>query len=100
MNLAVQLGPSDQDEAHPFTQTEHNAEDLRAMIIMAAHLRQLMLEGARPAPTGPYQIHEMTSSHGRWLRVIIAQPAALMGDGDLAVVGFFGHRRPAITSLQ
>jgi len=100
MNLAIQLGPADRDEAHPFAHIDHNAEDLRAMIIMAAHLRQLMLEGAQPEPTGPYQIHEMTSAHGRWLRVIVAQPAALMGDGDLAVVGFFGHRRPVITALQ
>ena len=100
MNLAVQLGPTDRDEARPFAHIEHNVEDLRAMIIMAAHLRQLMRESALPEPTGSYHIHEMTASHGRRLRLIIARPAALMGDGDLAVVGFFGHRRPVLSSLQ
>ena len=70
MNLSVQLGPADRDEARPFAHIEHNAEDLRAMVIMAAHLRQLMLENALPAQSGPYHIHEMTSSHGRRLRVM------------------------------
>jgi hypothetical protein len=96
MNRAVQLGPTDRDEARPFAHVEHNAEDLRAMIIMAAHLRHLLLENAHPEITGPYQIHEMTASHGRRLRMIIAQPTALMVDTDLTVVGFFGHRRPAV----
>ena len=69
MNLAVQLGPTDRDEARPFAHIEHNVEDLQAMIIMAAHLRQLLVESVLPEPAGPYHIHEMTSSHGRWLRL-------------------------------
>jgi hypothetical protein len=95
------LGPAECDEDRPFAHVEHNAEDLRAMIIMAAHLRELMLDNARLIdPASPYQVHELTSSHGRWLRLIIAQPEALMVKDDLACVGFFGHRRPAVTAIQ
>ena len=99
MNLSVQLGPAECDDARPFAHVAHNTRDLREMVIMAAHLRELMLAGALPAPSGPYHLHEMIATHGRRLRLIIARPAELLAAGDLTVVGFFGHRRQGVPSV-
>ena len=98
MNPAVEWGPADRDDGRPFAHIEHNAADLEALEVMAGYLRQVMLDSPEPPPRGPCQIHEMTTQDGRHLRMVIAQPIALLAGGDLAIVGFFGHRRPGVPS--
>ena len=84
MNREVEMGPSDRDESRPFAHLEHNDEDIAALAMMAARLRQLLLEGDGQAPLVPHQPYELLSPHGRWLRVVVNQAEALHASGRRA----------------
>ena len=96
MNRYVELGPAERIDSRPFAHPEHNAADVAALAVMAARLRQLVRECEAQGETAPCQSYELSSPHGRRLRVVVSQPAALRGEQDLPVVGFFGHRRQAV----
>jgi len=96
MNRHIALGPADHDESRPFAYVAHNAADLAALEKMAARLLQLIGEhdqGRGLKRFHPYLLH---TAEGRWLRMVVNQPEALQVERDLALVGFFGHRRPVV----
>src|SRR5258708_37036289 len=68
MNREVELGPADRDESRPFAHQEHNDDDIAALAIMAARLRQLLAESECQAPLVPFPPHELRSPQGRCLR--------------------------------
>jgi hypothetical protein len=78
MNREVELGPADRDESRPFAHQEHNDDDIAALAIMAARLRQLLAESEGQA------------------RLVVNDARALQQTHDLPLVGFFGHRRPMV----
>ena len=90
------MGPADLVESRPFALPDHNPADLDALVTMAARLRQVLLESGAAELMTPGQVYELRSPQGRRLRMVISRPEALSGSGDLALVGFFGHRRPVV----
>jgi hypothetical protein len=94
MNRDVEWGPADRDESRPFAHLEHNGPDVAALAVMAARLRQFLLDHANVTPYQPYELH---SPQGRRLRLVINQPLALRTVDALPLVGFFGLRRTLVT---
>ena len=90
------MGPADRDESRPFAHLERNADDLAALSKMAARLLQFLVDhhaGGELKLFHPYLLH---TAEGRWLRLVVNQPEALLAECDLSIVGFFGRRGPAV----
>jgi hypothetical protein len=96
MNRHIELGVADRDESRPFAYTQHNTEDMAAIVIMAAQLRQLIQDSQAPAPLDRSLPNEFSTIHGRRLRAVVTQLEALRRPQDVLLVGFFGHRRPDV----
>lgn len=94
MEDVVRLAPSEAVSGRPFTDLINNAEDLTAIRIMAAGLRQLL---GRPLPNGhrPLLIQVPTAA-GRQHRVAISNDSSLHAQRDLSFVGFFAKRRTGV----
>jgi hypothetical protein len=96
MNRHIELEIADRDESRPFAHTDHNIEDVAALAIMVARLRQFLSEGEGQAALALFQPYELHSPQGRRLRMVVNQPEALRAGRDLPLVGFFGKRRPVV----
>lgn len=96
MNRYVELAPAELVESRPFAHVKHNRDDIAALVIMAAHLRQFLQDSEAAGGLVPSQAYWLDSTDGRRLRVVASQPDILRGDRDLPLVGFFGHRRPDV----
>lgn len=79
----------------PFTDPEHSQEDLATMRHMA---RQLVASydasGRRDFVPGKQGALRLIDAQGRAFKIYYIRPKQLFSLRDLAVVGFFGHRRP------
>src|SRR6266851_3169010 len=96
MNRHIELGAADRDDSRQFTHPQHNTEDLAAIAVMAAQLRQLIQDSQAPAPLDRSLPNEFSTIHGRRLRAVVTQLEALRRPQAVLLVGFFGHRRPAV----
>jgi hypothetical protein len=89
----IRLSPSETVRGRPFADPWHNAEDLAAILTMAARLRRLLSQPAPwPEPPHPVAI-EAAEPDGRQHRVIVCRASALGAERDLAFVGFFAKKR-------
>lgn len=76
----------------PFTDPQHNTEDLAAMRLMAERLRSLLRQPeALPVEPRPLILYAPESSGGDH-RIVISQADKLRLGNDLTVVGFFGRK--------
>lgn len=90
----IRLSWSDVVPDRPFTNPDHNAEDLAHLQYMAGRLRQLLGQPvAIPAQPRPYVLF-LDEPGGRRHRVALARPEELLICPEIAVVGFCGNKWP------
>jgi hypothetical protein len=90
----IRLNWSDIIPDRPFTNPDHNAEDLAYLQYMLAKLRHLLSQpGIIPAQPRPYVFH-LEEAGGRRHRIALARPEELLISLELAVVGFCGTKWP------
>jgi hypothetical protein len=90
----IRLNWSDIIPDRPFTNPDHNAEDLAHLQYMLAKLRHLLSQpGITPAQPRPYVLY-LEESGGRRHRIALARPEELLLSLELAVVGFCGTKWP------
>ncbi len=90
----TRLDWSDLVPDRPFTNPDHNAEDLAHLQYMTEKLRHLLSQpGAIPAQPRPYVLY-LEEDGGRRHRIAIARPEELLTRHELAVVGFCGTKWP------
>ncbi len=94
MDNWITLQPEEVAAGRPFSDPEHGQAD-RALLCQMALRLSAALEQAAAAPSRPPPIVLFaTEPDGRDHRVVLAQPARLQAGGEMAVVGFFGQKRP------
>jgi hypothetical protein len=96
MSNIIRLGPSDAVANRPFTAPEHSHADFGILERMRARLLFLLAtwDAAAGRPDqSEIHVQYVHEEHERLHRVVILDRAALLSNPDLAVVGFFGHRR-------
>jgi hypothetical protein len=94
MEDIVRLAASDVVQGRAFTDPVNTADDLTAIRIMAAALRELL---ERPLPGGSRPlIIQMPRPDGRQHRVAISNDHPLRARRDMGFVGFFAKRRTGI----
>ncbi|MBI1881472.1 MAG: hypothetical protein HYR94_25105 [Chloroflexi bacterium] len=90
----IRLSWSDLVPDRPFTNPDHNVEDLAHLQHMAEKLRHLLSwPEAIPAQPRPLVLH-LEETGGRRHRIAIARPEELLSGDELAVVGFCGQKWP------
>ena len=90
----IRLDWSDLVPDRPFTNPDHNVEDLVHLQYMIEKLRQLLSQAeAIPAEPRPYVLY-LAEVGGRRHRIAIARPKELLSRDELAVVGFCGNKWP------
>ncbi len=94
MGDVVRLGPHQRVAGRPFTDPERSVADLAAIRTMAAGLRSL-LGGVLPPGPRPLVL-AAPGAAGRQHRAILCDEHRLGAGRDLAFVGFFATRRPAV----
>ncbi len=94
MAYGVQLKPDERVERHPFSDPEHTGQDRATMRGMA---RQLV-DTYRDPQACDFSVRSgpvcLSDPHGRHFRIYYIAPERLFRLTGLAVVGFFGHKRP------
>lgn len=94
VNEIHRLTSSELVPERPFTDPVYNADDLSAIRMMAASLREVC---RRPLPDAPRPlIIQVPRADGRQHRVAISNDRPLRAQRDLAFVGFFAKRRVGI----
>ena len=95
MEEYVRLSAAERVPARPFTDPERSREDLTALRVMVAILREHL--AASPLPESPRPlVRETREADGRPHRAIICRDAPLRARADLEFVGFFARRRPGL----
>jgi hypothetical protein len=90
----IRLNWSDIIPDRPFTNPDHNAEDLAHLQYMVAKLRHLLSQpGIIPAQPRPYVLY-LEEAGRRRHRIALARPEELLLSLELAVVGFCGTKWP------
>lgn len=78
----------------PFTNPDHNAEDLATLQFMAGKLRDFLSQlETVPAQPCPFVVY-LQEADGRQQRIAISNFEALLTGQDLTVVGFCGQKWP------
>lgn len=90
----IPLAPDDHLPDRPFTSPEHTPRELHILHHMLAQMRHL-LETLLPLPEHFDILHR--PEDGRSCRFVIPRPPRLAQADNLAVVGFFGEKRPDAT---
>lgn len=94
MGFGVELGPSERVEGHEFSDVEHTRQDRTTMRQMAHQLVDTYEDPIVCDFTmrnGPVC---QSDPQGRHFRIYYIQPDRLFNTQNLALVGFFGHKRP------
>ena len=94
MDHYIVLGPAEAVAGRTFADPEQNPADVAALRHMLARLRRWLSQPAG-APDGPRPlILDDPEADGRGHRIVLANPERLRAAGTLALVGFFGRKRP------
>ncbi|MBE7549515.1 MAG: hypothetical protein HS126_00365 [Anaerolineales bacterium] len=90
----TRLDWSDLVPDRPFTNPDHNAEDLAHLRYMVEKLRHLLHQSSPiPVQPRPYVLY-LEEAGGRRHRLALARPEELLTCAELVVVGFCGHKWP------
>lgn len=93
------LAPNQTLAERPFTDAAHTAQDVNCLRGFAACLRHVLVDLPDEATaTAPY-VFRQAEPDGRKCRVVVCKADELKRNQDLAVVGFFGQKRPAPAEL-
>jgi hypothetical protein len=92
----IRLGPLEAVAGRQFAAPEHSLADLAVLEAMRERLRQVLgAPGSAAGNPDRAEIHVqyVHEEHNRLHRVVLIDRTALRSSGELAFVGFFGHRR-------
>ncbi len=94
MNDYLVLGQTETVAGRTFAEPEQNTADVAALRHMLARLRHLLSQ-PEGVPDSPRPlILNLSESGGRGHRIVLANPERLRTASALALVGFFGCKRP------
>lgn len=98
-NAYVLIEPNQTLPERPFTDAAHSAEDVRWLRGIVNCLRHVLAElPAEATASAPYILRH-NEPDGRACRVVVCKADELKRNQDLAVVGFFGQKRPASAAV-
>jgi len=88
----ITLSPTELLPTRPFTHPDHTSGDLKTLLYMLDQVSAFLdMNRSHDHLQHPILLHE---PDGRAHRYFIPNPKPLIEARDLAVVGFFGHKRP------
>lgn len=94
MGFGIKLGKDQKAEGHRFSDVEHTLEDLATLRKMAHQL----VDTYEDPKVCDFTLRNgpvcQSDPHGRHFRIYYIQPDRLFSTHNLAVVGFFGKKRP------
>ncbi|MGA9191879.1 MAG: hypothetical protein WBZ24_09110 [Anaerolineales bacterium] len=94
MPFGVELGPEERSEGHAFSNVEHTSQDLATMRKMASQL----VDTYEDPKVCDFTLRNgpvcQSDPQGRHFRIYYIQADRLFRLQNLAVVGFFGEKRP------
>ncbi|MCB0211931.1 MAG: hypothetical protein KDJ52_21500 [Anaerolineae bacterium] len=94
-NNFVQLGPTEFIQERPFTNPQISTADLDHLQYIADKVRQLLLSEPQRFDNQRFpMIIFLSEEEGRYFRITVAQPQALLAKHDFYAVGFCGTKRP------
>lgn len=96
-NSYFSLAPTQTLAERPFTDAAHAAEDVSWLRGIVNCLRHVLAE--MPAEAAVPYVFRHNEPDGRKCRVVVCKADELKRNQDLAVVGFFGQKRPAPAAL-